>query len=384
MMRKNMKGVIAKLTCQMGRRSFIMGFWLGNCLHMSHTFGTPEGETFYNGIVLPNKWPPSEQSDPRRPPPYLVSPPKIIPIDVGRQLFVDDFLIENTTLKRVFHLGRNYGGDPVLRPDRDKVWENRKVPKAGPFPDGVWYDPQEKLFKIWYMAGLYPRDTCYAYSSDGIRWVKPILDVVTGTNIVMPTDGDRRDYATIWLDLNENDPKRRYKMFQVMHYVPGGMADSRFSLFFSEDGIHWERIVKTAHRIRGESTSVFYNPFRKVWVYNIRHMGQGRHSDYQESIDPIKGTQNIETSGRIHPWIFADDLDPRPLGVACQLYSLNCVAYESIILGLFDIYRGEPSGVDKPKWVDVCLGYTRDGFYWTRPDRRAFSPLSDKKRLLQN
>ena len=35
-------------------------------------------------------------------PPYLVSPPAVIPIDVGRQLFVDDFLIEQTTLTRVF------------------------------------------------------------------------------------------------------------------------------------------------------------------------------------------------------------------------------------------------------------------------------------------
>jgi hypothetical protein len=371
------------------RRCFIkggvigmLGLWLGNCVPMGHAFGALENETLYNGIRLPSPWPPSEQSDPRKPAPYLVSPPKVIPIDVGRQLLVDDFLIESTTLKRTYHLSKNYGGNPVLQPSKE--WENKKVPKAGPFPDGVWYDPREKLFKVWYMAGLYPRDTCYATSEDGIHWHKPELDVVPGTNIVMPTDGDRRDYATIWLDLNESDPERRYKMFQVMHYVPGGMADSRFSLFFSGDGIHWKRIVKTAHRIRGESTSVFYNPFRKVWVYNIRHSGQGsqsywtgRHTDYQEDVDPVRGTQNIEKSGRIHPWIFADDLDPRPLGVACQLYSLNCVAYESIILGLFDIYRGEPSGVDKPKWVDVCLGYTRDGYYWTRPDRRAFAALSD-------
>jgi hypothetical protein len=37
-------------------------------------------------------------------PPYLTSPPEVIPIDVGRQLFVDDFLIAETTLKRTFHL----------------------------------------------------------------------------------------------------------------------------------------------------------------------------------------------------------------------------------------------------------------------------------------
>src|ERR1700752_3631039 len=55
------------------------------------------GETLYNGIELPSEWPPrladfptSVDGDPVVPP-YLVSPPKVIPIDPGRQLFVDDF-----------------------------------------------------------------------------------------------------------------------------------------------------------------------------------------------------------------------------------------------------------------------------------------------------
>ena len=34
---------------------------------------------------------------------YWKNKPKVIPIDLGRQPCVDDFLIENTTLKRTFH-----------------------------------------------------------------------------------------------------------------------------------------------------------------------------------------------------------------------------------------------------------------------------------------
>src|SRR5688572_14813302 len=63
-------------------------------------------ETLYNGIRLPEVWPPTgmivDSYDPM-PVPYLVSPPRVIPIDVGRQLFVDDFLIEKTTAQRKFH-----------------------------------------------------------------------------------------------------------------------------------------------------------------------------------------------------------------------------------------------------------------------------------------
>jgi len=63
-------------------------------------------EKLYNGIELPAEWPPrhlDRTSDTPMPVPYLQAPPAVIPIDVGRQLFVDDFLISDSTLTRTFH-----------------------------------------------------------------------------------------------------------------------------------------------------------------------------------------------------------------------------------------------------------------------------------------
>jgi hypothetical protein len=231
---------------------------------------------------------------------------------------------------------------------------------------------------MWYKAGWYPRPTCYAVSQDGIHWEKPALDVVPGTNIVIPVDGDRRDGTTAWLDLEETDPARRYKYFQIMHNKPGGMADSRCRLFFSADGVHWTKVAAGDTRIRGERSTMFYNPFRKVWVFIIRNNVGGRHQDYYEDADPVHGTRVYEAKKT--SWAYADQLDPPRLGKACQLYTLDCVAYESLVLGLFSIFRGDQSpDNDRPKWTDVCLGYSRDGFHWTRPDRRAFSPISDHR-----
>ena len=86
------------------------------------------------------------------PVPYLDHPPAVIPIDVGRQLLVDDFLIEQTTLKRTFHRARYHPDNPIIKPD--KPWEHRgRAPTAMVFSDGVWYDPADKLFKAWYMGG---------------------------------------------------------------------------------------------------------------------------------------------------------------------------------------------------------------------------------------
>lgn len=78
------------------------------------------GERLHNGIVLPQEWPPQsvDVSD-RRPMavPYLDHPPAVIGIDVGRQLFVDDFLIAETTLKRTFHMPVKHPANPVLKPE---------------------------------------------------------------------------------------------------------------------------------------------------------------------------------------------------------------------------------------------------------------------------
>ncbi len=174
------------------------------------------GEVLYNGIELPGQWPPEYDRNPREPmpTPYLEDPPAVIPIDVGRQLLVDDFLIEKTTLKRAFHTPEYHPANPVLKPD--KPWENKSVGWfASPFSGGAWYDPADRLFKLWYTGGFLS-STCYATSRDGIRWEKPALDVESGTNIVLePVKTGRRrvDTTTVWLDLETRDSKQRFKYF---------------------------------------------------------------------------------------------------------------------------------------------------------------------------
>ena len=327
------------------------------------------GQMLYNGIQLPAVWPPQDvtltrESQPT--PPYLISPPDLIPIDIGRQLFVDDFLIARTTLKRTFHTARYHTASPVLKPEQP--WEIEGGPTAMVFSDGVWYDPSDRLFKMWYMGG-YGRATCYATSRDGIHWEKPALDIQPGTNIVHI---GRRDSGTVWLDTEEKNPQRRYKMF--LYDYSGKLA-----IYFSADGIHWGKEV--AHTgPTGDRTTVFHNPFRNAWVYSLREYfpppaGVGRCRRYWENADVLAGAQ--WKAGEPPLWVGADDLDPRraDLKTPPELYNLDAVAYESMLLGLFSIWRGQPS--DRPKPNEVCVGFSRDGFHWYRPDRRAFIPVSE-------
>jgi hypothetical protein len=330
---------------------------------------TPVDETLYNGIRLSSPWPPQIESLTLKPmaPPYLADPPDVITIDVGRQLFVDDFLIDSTTLQRAYHAAEYYPDNPVLKPDRD--WEREgQDPTAMVFSDGVWYDPQDHLFKMWYMGG-YVRSTCYANSRDGIHWEKPSLDIKQGTNVVQP---DGRDSSIVWLDLEEQDPQRRYKMFRA--HGDGGWA---VSIHFSPDGIHWSDVIARSGPC-GDRTTVFYNPFRKVWVYSLRASapGLGRSRRYWENPDVLTGAK--WESGEPTFWVGADRLDPRrpDLDIQPQLYNLDAVAYESILLGLFSIWPGQPEDRAKPNYVAV--GFSRDGFHWQRPSHDAFIPVSER------
>ncbi|MGH7173352.1 MAG: hypothetical protein ACRELF_06330, partial [Gemmataceae bacterium] len=360
----------------MHRREFLTASAavVGGTLLTAEEAGSSSGETLYNGIRLPSIWPPKITEIPRDPvtPSYLKSPPAVIPIDLGRQLLVDDFLVEKTTLRRTFHAPKEHPGNPLVRPD--KIWEKKgRGPSAMVFSDGVWYDPKDLLFKMWYLGG-YGTGTCHAVSKDGIKWQKPERDAKKATNIVQ---SDPRDSATVWLDLEDRDPRRRYKLFRSHG------EDGRFglSVYFSADGIHWgKRVLRTGSC--GDRTTVFWNPFRKVWVYSLRHgWGRPRRRRYWEVKDILKGPQWTRID-EPPMWCGSDRLDPQrqDLRTVCELYNLDCVAYESLLLGLFSIWRGDkniPAGRPKPN--EVCVGFSRDGFHWHRPERKPFLAVSETK-----
>jgi hypothetical protein len=368
---------------RLGRRAFLEA--AAGALALPFVWRTASGleasaasgsEMLYNGIRPAHPWPPPHRSLDATPvtPPYLVDRPAVVPIDVGRQLFVDDFLIEETSLTRSFHRADYHPNNPVLAPTT--AWEKydeyaartktRPNPAAMPFSDGVFYDPRDRIFKMWYMGG-YNQNTCYATSHDGVTWDKPALDVVAGTNIV---NSAYRDSSTVWLDLDEPDGTRRYKMAHWNDHV--------MELLASADGIHWRELGRTGRT--GDRTTFFYNPFRRVWVYSIRGEsapnGIGRHRRYWE-------TPNLFANVGWEPdapvvWAGADATDPRrpELDAPAELYNLDCVAYESVLLGLFTMFRGERGDREKPN--DVCVGFSRDGFHWHRPDRRAFVGVSEQ------
>lgn len=334
------------------------------------------GERLYNGIVLPEEWPPEDvdtQSDEPAPVPYLDAPPRAIRIDVGRQLFVDDFLIEKTDLLHMYHQPEKFAGNPIL--SCETALERQTGLIGGTCRPCVWWNPEKQAFYLWYQAGTYFKGTlALATGTDGIHWTRPSLDVNPGSNQILPL-GFQPDSYGIVADWEARDPQQRFKLFATH---PGTTQPA--TSFTSPDGIHWTNRTPTG--ATGDRSSMFYNPFRKKWVYSLRTAFRGRSRNYWECDDFLAGAQ--WTLSETTPWLAADRLDTPEPGYQhkTQLYNFDAVAYESVMLGFFELHRGPENDrcerMGLPKLNEISFGYSRDGFHFYRPDRRPQIPASRK------
>ncbi len=350
-----------------------------------------------NGIVCPEQWPPRYEEPIQAgdmPVPYLEKKPVVIPVNVGRQLFVDDFLVMETNLQRITHAPNFYANNPVLEPDKE--WENtiEGAPYAAPFSDGIWFDEKSNKFKMWYLAGagtLHKEDkqtfyTGYAESVDGKHWEKPTLNVYNNTNIV---DTCNRDAATIWLDKLEQDSSKRYKMFNVERRP----TDRRwqFVLKYSSDGIHWGNGIAQSGDLYDRS-SVFYNPFRGVWALSMRYGTKvsSRSRSYLENVDPEVAVSMAHRIRKGIPdknvvyWFTPSDKEPRHPNfpeVNPGIYNFDAIPYESIMLGLYSVWQGPENnicadlGIQKKN--EIFLGYSRDGFHFSRQSFKPFMAVNE-------
>lgn len=347
---------------------------------------TIQEQTLYNGIVLPKVWPPRDGEVMSVEPmtvPYLANPPKVIPIDVGRQLFVDDFLIEQTDLKRSFHAAEKFAGNPVLKAStkeelqvrEDSSSKNAAGGTVTTLHGGAFYDPADQFLKLWFSGGTSLRFEM-ARSRDGIHWERAPQKVANPPTVVPVND-------CFWLDTETPDPAQRLKLLAVarakdtekhLHQTP--LRPLYHAFYTSADGSKWSPAVPAG--VSHDYSSFFYNPFRKRWVYSIKGSVPPRHRlrRYAESAE--FATENIFNSSVF--WVGADRLDkPDPeVGDTPQLYSLGAVGYESLMLGMFFIHAGPHNTVcqklKSPKHIDLKTGFSRDGFHWDRPSREPFIP----------
>ena len=258
------------------------------------------GTLLPNGLCIPAAGPQGARrsAPPVEPtlPPYLSEPPAAINISLGRQLFVDPFLLLDPSSTRTTYHEATWLPDAVM--GYDEPWESWPLEDAEgcatagrlvtsrPYSGGLWTMPDGSLRLYYLCAGknatgpepwarlrihTWTGGLCLATSHDsGQSWQKPQLPVFAGTNIVLTQVSDG---ITVWRDDAAPDPKDRW----VAAAVPEANGCMAFALWSSADGIHWTERVPKSGPINDRSTICERNPCLSLPILPLTTTLTGRH-----------------------------------------------------------------------------------------------------------
>lgn len=205
---------------------------------------------------------------------------KVLPIKDNREIFVDQFLIEEfNNVELVMHSPRDEG--PVFY--FDKPWEGGFSAYCTIIKDGSTYRAYYRGHPVANKDGSSTEVTCYAESQDGKNWVKPSLNIyeIKGTrdnNVILANRPPESHNFSPFLDTNPNvKPQERYKALT-------GTTKSGLMAYVSEDGIHWKKIQDSPVYTNGvfDSQNVaFWSESEQQYVCYFRTWSEGGFTKYK-------------------------------------------------------------------------------------------------------
>ena len=167
-------------------------------------------------------------------------------------LFLDLLEVDELVLcKQVVNQAEKHPGNPVLAQGDVHDWDGDRATNWG---GSLFYDAQEKLFKLWYhgrdVVGTVNRQLRsgigYAVSEDGAVWHKPKVGLYEyrgswDNNICFRTPDGMTGHFCVVKDPRESNPKRRYQALAEENLVSGDGRSVKHVPYYSADGVHWVR-----------------------------------------------------------------------------------------------------------------------------------------------
>ncbi|MCX6621827.1 MAG: hypothetical protein NTY38_12280, partial [Acidobacteria bacterium] len=288
-----------------------------------------------------------------------------------RQLFVDDWMIEQTgNLRREPGRPVKHPGNPVLR--RSRPWDAARCDLYG----NAVFDPEARVLQMFYNNQSWPRPAAgqekprkvvelgYAESRDGgVNWEKPEFGFVpfdghTRTNVVYRPRHENLAGPSVFRDQHDADPARRYKLFTSDYGEAVGepsAAPPGIDVAFSPDGMRWRRsslnpvlplLSDTAHSAMWDQRIGRYVAFVR-----LRPKGFGRAVGRTESLD-------------FEHWSPPELIfTTRPF----QFYAMGVTPYEGMYIGTpWMIYNDRKDPSIPPPIMEPELATSRDGWNWAR------------------
>ena len=235
--------------------------------------------------------------------------------EFDRHLLLDSRIISSTS-NASLKIGtvEKHPDNPLF--GEDKPWEPRLDNVYG----AVIFDEKDSIWKCWYnpfvvdeMTTRTPEDkrnpydteykdwdyerkigVCYAYSSDGLNWIKPNLGLVEfngnkNNNLIMWVPGPHG--LGVFLDEQDPDTSRRFKSFHSTFDFEG---DEMVSVSWSSDGIHWVDNIRCPEINSPGDThnNAVWDPVAKIYRGYTRLKVDGRRViGYTESPDYVDWTE---------------------------------------------------------------------------------------------
>ena len=307
-------------------------------------------------------------------------------------LFLDDhFIDQQRGLTRAFHQGKPHAKAVI---SETEPWEHWICLWGSCF-----YDPEAKLYRMYYQSTLYPsgepgisfRDyLLYAESKDGVNWVKPKLGLVEhagskANNIVFAFAGP----ANIFIDPKATDPKGRFK--SVMYFLKADpkYKDARgITLLQSADGFNWEYVnfmdtPTFANPDEGDFVDIMsagWDPIKDKYIGQYRTFSQ--HSVAEKPTGKRRAlgiTWSDQIARKWSPVVQILKPDERDDQHAARLskdpakpdftefYTMMPMAYGNHYLGFFTLFElGD--GLDGNGGGGLHMAFSNDGLKWTRPE----------------
>ncbi|MDE0300533.1 MAG: hypothetical protein OXN17_18005 [Candidatus Poribacteria bacterium] len=276
----------------------------------------------------------------------------------------------------------------------DEAWEKRYDNLYA----RVIYDEEEQLYKCWYMPFIIdnsakgmtheerertpyrsPEDRdegiCYAFSEDGLHWEKPKLGLVEFLGNSENNIAVRGPHgASVFKDLHDPDPARRFKALMIGHTTGRQML----AVAFSADGVRWSKQIPCP-----EAGIAWDSANNALWVPERgEYVGFTRISSETKVV--VNGQeQGVRAVGRVASkdfltWTKVEQVfeGEQP---HLQIYCMPVFRYQGIYLGLPAIYNTETDRThtelawsqDTIQWHRVCpgsplipQGSARDDYDW--------------------
>ena len=280
-----------------------------------------------------------------------------IVVDDQKQLFIDTLFVNQASKVTLRMHAARKTGERTLEPNQP--WENASL---------NWFSvlKHDGKFRMWYESydvEGWPttNDTsfCYAESMDGIRWVKPNLDLYnyhgsTSNNIIFREIGPPGAYsrvhgAGVFLDLMAPVEARFKCVSQGM--FSKSSPPYRVAGMTSPDGFRWTRLPTMICDLFADSQySAFWDTKCDAYVLFGRVGGHGRAIGRAQSRDFT----------HFEPLQLVLDNE-----VVRDLYNPAAVKYSAAP----NAYLMFPSIYDhKTDTLEIHLAVSRDGIHWTFPD----------------